>query len=129
MHEEKNTSTRQPVNEKFEFKYANRKSVTKIIKNLHNTSSLGVDKIPTRALKLGVEILASPITKLINLSLSSGKVPKLLKSTLVYPVHKGSGKDPSNPSSYRPISILPALSKILEVVVRDSLIEWLENHN
>lgn len=34
-----------------------------------------------------------------------------------------------SPGSYRPISILPALSKILERVVRDSLIEWLYQHN
>ena len=85
--------------------------------------------IPTRAWKLGVEILAAPITKLINLSLSSGKVPKLFKSALVHPVHKGSGKDPRQPSSYRPISILCSLSKVLETVVRDSLLEWLEAHN
>ena len=85
--------------------------------------------IPTRALKLGVEILASPITKLINLNLSSGEVPKLFKSALVHPVYKGSQKDPRHPSSYRPISILPALSKILVIVVRDSLLEWLDNRN
>ena len=39
---------------------------------------------------------------------------------------EGSGKGHREPGSYRPISILPALSKILEVVVRDALYEWLD---
>ena len=127
VHEEKNLSTRPPINEKFEFKFATRHSVAKIIKGLKNTSSLGIDMIPTRAWKLGVEILAGPITKLINLSLSIGNVPKLFKCALVHPIHKGPGKDPRDPNSYRPISILSALSKVFEIVVRD-LMEWLEHH-
>ena len=44
----------------------------------------------------------------------------------VHPVHKGHGKDHREPSSYRPISILPALSKVLEIVVRDALLDHLE---
>ena len=76
-----------------------------------------------------MEILAGPVTKLMNLSLSTGKVPKLFKCALVHPVFKGVGKDPRTPEAYRPISILPALSKVLEILVKDSLLEWLEQHN
>ena len=79
--------------------------------------------IPTKAWKVGVEILAGSITKLMNLSLTSGKVPKLFKCALVHPVHKGSGKDPKDPSSYRPISILSPLSKVLEIAVKVALYE------
>ena len=74
--------------------------MAKIIKGLKNSSSLGIDEIPTAALKLGVEILAGPVAKLVNLSLSTGKVPKMFKSALVHPVYKGSGKDPRSPGSY-----------------------------
>ena len=52
--------------------------------------------------------------------------PELFKQALVHPVHKGSGKDHREPGSYRPISIIPALSKILEIVVRDALYEYLD---
>ena len=69
----------------FEFTYVNAVSVAKIVKGLKNSSSLGIDKIPTAAWKLGIEILAAPIAKLINLSLSKGIVPKLFKSALVHP--------------------------------------------
>ena len=101
-------------------------SVAKTIKGLKNTSALGIDKIPTSAWKLGVEILAAPVAKLINLSLSTGKVPRFFKEAFIHPVFKGGGKDPCSPSSYHPVAILPALSKIMETVVRDSLLQWLE---
>ena len=117
------------IHDKFKFKYATKRSITKIIRSLNDTSALGVDMIPTKAWKLGVEILAGPIATLINLSLCTGKVPKLFKQAKVHPVHKGSGKDPRQPSSYRPISILPSLSKVLEIVVRDALLEWLDDHS
>ena len=81
------------------------------------------------ALKLGVEILAGPIARLINLSLSTGKVPKLFKKAIVHPVFKGGYKNLRVPGSYRPIAILPALSKILETVVRDALLKLLEQKN
>ena len=60
--------------------------------------------------------------------MSTGEVPKLFKSALIHPVYKGGGKDPRLPGSYRPVANLPALSKILETVVRDSLLDWLELH-
>ena len=120
--------TQQPIMDKFKFNFVNAGSIAKIIKGLKNTSAEGIDKIPTAAWKLGVEILAGPVAKTINLSLSTGKVPKLFKNALIHPVYKGGGKDPRSPGSYRPIAILPALSKILETVVRDSLLDWLELH-
>ena len=42
---------------------------------------------------------------------------------------KGSGKNPREPASYRPISILPSLSKILEKIVRDALLDFLMEHD
>ena len=113
---------------KFNFTFVNAVSIAKIIKGLKNTSSLGIDKIPSAAWKMGVEVLAGAVAKVINLSLSTGKVPNLFKSALVHPIYK-SGKDPRSPGSYRPVSILPALSKILETVVKDSLLKWLDDHN
>ena len=112
---------------KIEFKFATAGSVAKIIKGLKNSSSVGTDQIPTAVWKLGIE-MASPVARLVHLSLSTGKVPKIFKSALVHPVYKGDDKDPRSPGSYRPISILPALSKILETVVGNSLLEWLEQH-
>jgi hypothetical protein len=50
-----------------------------------------------------------------------GTVPKDFKRALVHPVHKGNSKQRSEPGSYRPLSILTALSKVLEAVVKEDL--------
>jgi hypothetical protein len=110
----------------FSFKFVTAGDITRIIKDLKNTKAEGVDDIPTEVWKKGVVVLAGPIARLCNISLSTGVFPDLFKKALVHPVHKGSGKDHREPGSYRPISILPALSKILEIVVRDALYGWLD---
>ena len=66
-------------------------------------------------------MLASPIPHLVNMSLSSGKVPAGFKTALVIPIHKGKGKKVSDPASYKPVSLLPAPSKFLEVTVQVKL--------
>ena len=86
---------------------------------------MGVDEIPTQVWKKGVVVLAGPIARVCNISLSSGIFPDIFKEAIVHPVFKGSGKDPRDPGLYRPISILPSLSKILEIAVRDALLDWL----
>ncbi|QQP55221.1 Putative RNA-directed DNA polymerase from transposon BS [Caligus rogercresseyi] len=80
------------------------------------TEALGVDGIPVSVLKKGIEVLAGPISHLVNRSLASGTVPAALKLSNVLPIYKG--KSAADPASYRPVCILPALSKILETVVK-----------
>ena len=63
------------------------------------------------------------MARICNLSLSTGIFPEIFKEAIVHPVYKGSGKNPREPASYRPISILPSLSKILEKIVLELLIE------
>jgi hypothetical protein len=48
-------------------------------------------------------------------------VPKDFKRAIVHPVYKGSSKPGAEPGSYRPVSILTELSKVLEVVVKEAL--------
>jgi hypothetical protein len=61
----------------------------------------------------------------VNRSLAEGVVPVGFNSTKIYPVHKGNGKSRTAQSSYRPVSILPAISKIIETMVRDDLEKFL----
>jgi hypothetical protein len=66
----------------FKFSLADHGSVVKIIYALKLTGALGLDGIPVSVLKLGTEVLASPMAHLINLSLASGKVPAAFKTAL-----------------------------------------------
>ncbi|QQP39700.1 Uncharacterized protein FKW44_013507, partial [Caligus rogercresseyi] len=103
----------------FSFSFAGAGKIARVIKGMKATEALGVDGIPVSVLKKGIEVLAGPIAHLVNRSLASGTVPTALKMSNVLPVFKG--KPATDPASYRPICILPALSKVLETVVKSDL--------
>jgi hypothetical protein len=113
----------------FHFKFANAKRTSKVIKDLNNTETLGMDGIPTSVLKKGVEILAGPVSHLVNSSLAKGRVPAAFKVRRVHPIHKGKGKPREDPGSYRPVLILPAMSKVLESLVKGDLKDHLKRVN
>jgi hypothetical protein len=77
--------------------------------------------IPTSLLKKGVEVLAGPISHLVNRSMAEGRVPANFKIGWVHPIHKGKGKPRKDPALYRPVSILSALSKVMETHVKENL--------
>ena len=71
--------------------------------------------------------IAKPISFIINLSLRTGQVPTDWKILRVVPVHEsGATADINN---YRPTSILPVISKILERAVHHQLMDYLERNN
>jgi hypothetical protein len=102
----------------FLFSFANAGKIAKTIKQLGPTEAVGIDGIPASVLKKGVTVLATPLAHLVNRSLAEGVVPAGFKVGKVYPVHKGNGKSYSAPSSYRPVSILPAMSKVIKSIVK-----------
>ncbi|XP_045762463.1 uncharacterized protein LOC123865461 [Maniola jurtina] len=93
----------------------NPQDIYKIIKSLKNTASTGYDNISTRVLKDAALVLASPLCHIVNLTLVQGHYPTRLKFSIVKPLYKkGDKKDISN---YRPVTLVPILSKILERVM------------
>jgi hypothetical protein len=90
---------------------------------------MGINNIPTSVLKKGVEVLAGPISHLVNRSLAEGRVPEAFKVGKVFPIFKGKGKAQEDPASYRPVLILPAMSKILEKSVKADLEDHLARVN
>ena len=69
--------------------------------------------------------IVGPLTHIINTSLSQGRFPKSWKSAAVVPVFKGG--NPCLTSNYRPISILPTVSKVFEKLVAKQIINHLNN--
>ena len=76
-----------------------------------------LDPLPTDLVKGHIDILAPIITDIVNLSLSTGTVPKDLKRAVITPILKKHNLDPNTLKNYRPVSNLPFISKILEKVV------------
>jgi hypothetical protein len=105
----------------FEFNFATAGEIAMIIRGLKATEAMGIDDIPTLVLKKGMDVLAGPISHLVNRSLAEGRVPEAFKVGKVFPIFKGKGKAREDPASYRPVSILPAMSKVLETSVKADL--------
>ncbi len=81
------------------------------LKSLKN-SAAGYDEVSPEMLKLTAEYISIPLTHIINLCFRQGYFPDKLKIAKVIPVFKSGDKGDVN--KYRPISVLPSLSKILE---------------
>ena len=98
--------------------------VTKHLKNLDIRKSPGVDKIHPKLLREAAHVVTEPLTYIFNLSITKDIVPSKLKSARILPIFKGTG-NPELPGNYRPISILPACSKILEKIIYNQMIQIL----
>jgi len=101
--------------------------VTNIINKIKSSYTAGVDGICSKILKAIVNEIAEPLAHIINLSLQYGIVPKQAKVAKIIPVYKSGDKN--DILNYRPISILPTLSKVLERVVYTRLVDYLNKQN
>ena len=79
------------------------------------TKACGPDKIPVRQLKECTEQISPSLCSLFIHSLNKGKIPRKWKSADVTPIHKKDSKEAAE--NYRPISLLPIVSKVLELCV------------
>ena len=101
--------------------------VMKIIGQLSNSTAFGLDNIDTYIIKLIKEEITPALTHIINLSLRHNTYPEKWKSSKVVPLYKKD--DPLNPKNYRPVALIPVLSKVLERVVSQQIIQYLSKNN
>ena len=104
-------------------------SVDDVITAVHHLpdKSSAVDPLPTYVLKQVADLVAPYIAELFNRSLAAGHFPSAVKQASVTPVQKKPGPDPADPGSYRPISNLTVLSKLLERLVARQLSSYLSS--
>ena len=88
--------------------------------HLKQTGTKGLDGIDGKILKLSAPVIAETLTYIYNLCLTKNKIPKAFKVAKVIPIYKSG--DHSDPSNYRPISILSVLSKPLENHIQKHLL-------
>ena len=107
---------------KFIFHTIESNSVLKLLKNVEVNKAAGIDNISRRFLKDGADILAIPVTQICNLSIKLSHFPHECKLAKLKPLYKKGYK--ADPKNYRPISLLPIVSKIVEKILQDQTMEY-----
>ena len=97
-----------------------------LLKKLGKSTSMGRDGLDAQALKMAAALLFRPLRFIINLSIESGKFANKWRLAKVVPLYKGKGKSRLSPESCRPISILPVVSKLVEMTVKTQIVDFME---
>ena len=99
----------------------------RIIFSMRNSPARGADGLCIRILKLAFNSISHVLLFLVNSCITTNDVPSSWKHSLIHPIHKTG--DPSNPSNFRPISILPVIAKIVERAVQRQLYYYLSSNH
>ena len=111
----------------FQFKNIHVKQTNDFIKQSNSKTSSGYDGISNNLLKKIKFAISTPLTLIINQSLNTGIYPDKFKCTKITPIHK---KDDCHlVENYRPISLLPSISKLFEKVVFDQIYTYFIENN
>lgn len=119
--------TKSTSSELFVLSPTSTEEVSEIIETLNCNTASGIDEISTKVLKCIKNLILVDLTSCINKCLELGIFPENLKRAKVTPIFKSGVK--SNPSNYRPISVLPVISKIFERILYTRLEAYLNSNN
>ena len=121
---------------KFKLREITTLETAELINKLGNTKSFGHDKMDALSLKIVASSLLKPLNFIINLSLATKKFANQWRIGKLIPLFKGKGLVKVDPKNYRPIAILPVISKIVERAVQNQMVDFLletgqlnTNHN
>ena len=108
---------------RFSLTAAHPDEVEKIVGDLSNSASFGLDNIDTYVIKLIKLDILPALTHVINLSIYSQEFPLYWKRSKIIPLHKK--EDLLNPKNYRPVAIVPIFSKVLERIIFNQIVQYL----
>lgn len=109
---------------KFSFEEINSLEVQQLLSKLNIAKANGLDNIPARLLKECPDLISESLTQIFNESIKTGIFPTDWKRARVTPLYKNSGER-TDPSNYRPISVIPVIAKLIERVVYNQLYKYL----
>lgn len=102
--------------------------ISNFIQKLKPDKAPGIDNISNRMIKNAPLKFILLITYLINFLLQHSYFPDIWKTAVIIPIHKAN-QDPAEAVNYRPISLLPSLSKIYEFILLNRLREFCNDKN
>jgi hypothetical protein len=97
--------------------------VRKKLAQLNVHKAVGPDSVSNLVLKKSIDILSKPLAYLFRCSITSGDVPVEWLKANVTPIYK-TGK-PDLPTNYRPVSLSSCICKVMETIVKDFLLQWI----
>ena len=104
----------------------NENEILEVVAELGDVSP-GCDDVPGKIVTQIIHLIMYPILHICNRSLISGTFPSKLKIAKVFPIYKKGGKSLIN--NYRPISVFPYFSKIIEKIVNKRLVNHLDTND
>lgn len=111
------------LNRSFSFQLIDADNILKILSEIH-TKAVGEDGISIKDIVLCLPYILNPLINIINTCLLDGVFPSIWKRSIIKPLAKKS--EPESISDLRPISILPAISKIIEKYIYQQLSSFSE---
>jgi exonuclease III len=111
----------------FSFREVTFMEVRDAIDKLKKNNSRDIYEMNITLIKNIKNLIISPLKKLFNECIRTGTYPDCFKTAKVIPIFKKG--DPDNPSNYRPISLIPVLSKVFERLLKQQLYTYFEQNN
>ena len=108
----------------FHFSYIDKKTVLEILRSLSKNKASQETDMPVRVVKENAEYFAKIICSQFNESINSSKFPLSFKIANITPVFKNESRNHKN--NYRPVSILPLISKVFEKIMNKQLSIYFE---
>lgn len=102
--------------------------VEQVIMHLETDKPTGIDGLPARFFKACATEIAFHLALLINEMMKSGIFPDSLKIARIKPIYKKKGEK-NLTKNYRPISILPTSTKIIDKIICDRFMKYFEDNN
>lgn len=112
---------------KFSFNNISVEHVSMAINSLSNSTSLDIYGMNSSIMKMASSFIDEVLSYLFNICVNSGIYPKCLKLVKVVPIFKKGSKGEYN--NYRPISIIPVISKVFEIIINKQIIDYFESNN
>lgn len=114
------------VTSKFKWKYITDIDIDKAVSKLTNSRAEDYYGLSNFLIKNIYKHIKVPLRSLINNIIETGVFPDCMKVTVTIPIYKKGEK--TNPSNYRPISLIPIFSKIVEIIMHEQLCHYFEKN-